>query len=96
MHVSALGPRHFDASSSARLISTHEGHNLTEYSHADLPASLCCAAVTQKPVPKPAQGEVLVRVTLRPINPVEAMCLAGAKRTSFHAAPPLRRMPSVA
>jgi NADPH:quinone reductase-like Zn-dependent oxidoreductase len=44
---------------------------------------VCRAAVAQKPVPQPAQGEVLVRVTLRPINPVEAMCLAGATRKSL-------------
>ena len=32
----------------------------------------------RKPVPKPGRGEVLVRLHLRPINPADAMSLAGA------------------
>ena len=35
-------------------------------------------AVMQKPVPRPGRGEVLVRVNMRPINPADAMTLAGA------------------
>jgi hypothetical protein len=41
------------------------------------------ATVTQRPVLKPAHGETLVRVTLQPINPVEALCLSGAMHTPF-------------
>ena len=41
--------------------------------HACMPA-----AVMRKPVPTPGPGEVLVRLHLRPINPADAMCLAGA------------------
>ena len=48
---------------------------------------LCGAAVMRKPAPKPGHGEVLVKLHMRPINPADAMALAGALPGCCHARP---------
>jgi len=55
---------------------TYKAVEIKEWGTRDEPVT--GIALTERPVPAPGAGEVLVRIFLRPINPSDLFSLAGA------------------
>lgn len=62
--------------------------HLTAFSR-DVPSALSVLQLADDPLPEPGQGQVLVEIYLRPINPTDLLLSSGAYGRDF----PLPRVP---